>query len=29
MQGYIAGVKNKDQTCQEIETKWVELEGNN
>lgn len=29
MQSYIAGVLDKDAACKEIETKWVELEGNN
>lgn len=29
LQSYIAGVSDKDSIIEEIETKWVELEGNN
>lgn len=28
MQAYVAGATDKDAACKEIETKWVELEGN-
>ncbi len=29
MQAYVGGVITKDEACVQIETKWVELEGNN